>query len=312
MKKLLVLLCVVLCPLSAMALSEESDETLAAITGQAGVSINPNFTVDISISTIAWGDKTGVDPSTAGGWGQVGTTGYVGVTGLNLTGLTVNSQAGVAGVNYKPITIDVATGGAHGAGVTFVRFGLGSLKLTMPAQDITLALGSSANLLTQTLGKYYINLTSLEFDPKSSLDIYAGSSGCGINIAENLIIKDMKIETLSWGDTDGISGVTGSTGGYVGLANLQLTTANNPITLTGTMSINIGSNPAYANSGTVMRVGFAETDFVTNVNGPITGDVMLDSSKSLDSANAKSLGDIYISSCKTTFKKDGFVDIWAH
>jgi hypothetical protein len=312
MKKMLVFLCIVFWPLSSMALVEETDETLSDVTGQAGVSINPNFTVDISIDTIAWGDKTGVDASTAGGWTQSGTAGYVGITGLNLTGLTVSNQAGVAGVNYKPMTIDIGTGGAHGAGVTFMRFGIGSLKLTMPSQDINIAMGADPSSLNQVLGKYYLNLTALEFDPKSYVDIYAGASGCGVNIAENLVIKDLQLKTVSWGDTDGISGVTGSSAGYVGIANLQLTTANKPITVTGTMSINIGSNSAYPDAGTILRIGYTESDFTLNIAGPITGDVMLDSTRSLNSTNAKSLGDIYISSCKSVIKKDGVIDIWAH
>jgi len=60
MKNLYLLLIMVLIPLSLQAMTPISDEELAEISGQTGVSIWVDITMDIHIDCIAWGDSDGI------------------------------------------------------------------------------------------------------------------------------------------------------------------------------------------------------------------------------------------------------------
>ena len=60
MKKILtaiVLFVFVALPMSVMAMTTISDNDLSAVTGQAGVSIGADITMNVSFGTIAWGDS---------------------------------------------------------------------------------------------------------------------------------------------------------------------------------------------------------------------------------------------------------------
>jgi hypothetical protein len=311
MNKLLVFLAIMVLPFSAMAMTAVSDETLSDVTGQVGVSINANLTMDLSLTTVAWGDSDGL--------GTAGTGGYIGCKNLNLTGINITSQDTLP--EFRPITIDVATNDTYGPGVTFVRYGLGTLKVSMPGQTIDIALGSMLGTngegLNQILGQSYINLTSIEFDPSSYVDIWAGNnvsgsgivtSGVGVNQTLNISIKDFSLSTVAWGDTDGLG--EGSTAGYSGIRNLVLTTPDHPITVTGTMSINTGSKALGGATPTVVHIEFTGSDFVVSVPGPITGEQVLSSAKELTGDQV--LGDIYISSFVQTIKQGSYIDIYAH
>lgn len=312
--RLLVFLSFLVLPLSAMAMAEVSDDSLSDVTGQSGVSINANLTMDLSITTVAWGDSDGLGADS-------GTTaGYVGLKNLNLTGVTVDSQDSL-GADFVPLTIDVATGGAHGDGVTFVRFGLGTLRIGLPGQTVDVALGSSVGAdgtgLTQILGQSYLNLTAIEFNPESYVDLWAGNivngtgtagTGCGVNQTFNISIKEFNLSTISWGDTDGLG--DGGAAGYCGLRNLVLTTEGNPITVTGTMSINSGSKSLGGATPTVVHIEYTMSDFVINVPGPITGEQVISTAKELTGDEV--LGDIYVSSFVQTIKQGSYVDIYAH
>jgi hypothetical protein len=313
MKKILAFLSLVVLPLSAMAMTAVSDETLSDVTAQSGVSINANLTMDMSINTIAWGDSDGLGTGT--------TKGYIGCKNFDLKGVTINSQD-TLGADFRPITIDVATSNTYGTNVTFIRYGLGTLKIGMPGQTIDVALGddigTAGSGLDQILGQSYMDLSTIEFDPESYVDIWAGNivngtgtggSGVGVNQTLNLKIKNFNLTTVAWGDTDGLGGT--SAPGFIGIRNLQLTTAGNPITITGTMSINTGSKTLGGATPTVVHIEFTRSDFIINVPGPITGEEVLSVDKTLATDN-QVLGDIYISSFVQTIKQGSYVDIYAH
>jgi hypothetical protein len=315
MNKLLAFLALVLLPMSAMAMTAVSDQDLADVTGQSGVSINANLTMDLSITAVAWGDEDGL------GEGSGTTRGSIGIKNLDLTNMTITSQAEELGAAFSPITIDVATGGDYGPDVTFVRYGLGTLKVSMPAQTVDVALGPDHGLngdgLNQLLGQSYMNLTSIEFDPSSYVDIWAGNIvngtgtpgvGTGVNQTMNISLKEFALDTISWGDTDGLG--EGSTPGYIGLRNLVLTDPDHPITVTGTVSFNTGSKALGTGTPTVVHIEYTRSDFVINVPGPVTGEQVLSTAKELTGTEV--LGDIYISSFKQTIKQGSYVDIYAH
>ena len=338
MKRVLTFLALMLLPLSVMAMTPVSDSTLSDVTGQAGVNINADLTMNIGIGTVAWGDSSGIDAGfTSYGWTAAPAGGYVGVNNLNIQNLRIKARETDTFNGYsapamlKPITIDVATSDAYGTGVTFVRFGLGSLEISMNAMSLQVALGDRTGgvVLDQILGTANLGAMAIYISPASYVDIYT-ASGVGVNMTFNVTVDQFTMSYISWGDTDGCinTGIGSqiwmapgaSSAGYVGLANLVV---GGPISITGTVRIDVTTTAAgiYAHGSTlgdpgyqptsVVHIGFSDS-FNVNVAGPITADVKLDAAAALDSANAKTLGDIYITGFNLDIINGSWVDIWAH
>lgn len=90
MKKTLILLAALLAPLSAMAMKPLSETDLSAISGQSGVSMYVDVTMNIHIGTIAWGDSDGLGgPSLYNPWGIQTAGGYVGVSNFTVQNLSI-------------------------------------------------------------------------------------------------------------------------------------------------------------------------------------------------------------------------------
>jgi len=331
-----------------MAMTPVTDSDLAGVTGQAGVNINADLLMNVNIGTMAWGDSTGIDR-----WNNVVDTtdsaGYIGITNFSLQGLHIIAREGETYNGYNeatdlaPITIDVATGTKGGLTTTFVRFGLGSLKISTGAMDFGVWLGSSGASLgttaAQKLGDVYINGIAMYIQPGSYVDIYnnRGAGTSGVTMDLNVTIDRFEMSTISWGDSDGLTATQNGTGangwisgtgvatgaGFVGLDNLQV----GVITITGTVTIDVGSitgtgkyalttkfHTGAVNQG-VVHIGFGGTGsvFGIHVAGPITANVKLSNAKTLvDSGAASTLGDIYISGFNVDIAGPSWVDIWAH
>jgi len=347
MKRVLTFLAIMLLPLSVMAMTPVSDSTLSDVTGQAGVNINADLTMNISIGTMAWGDADGIhgwdNSLSATRWTTVAVGGYVGMTNFNITGLRIKARETDGFNGYfssgmlKPITIDVATGdksatnGAGGATTTFVRFGLGALEIHLSAMSLNVEMGPTTGL-GQMLGTANLGAIGIHINPISYIDIYA-HQGCGVSFDFNIEIDQFTMTYMSWGDTDGLLGGnpgngvgnwinSGQAAGYVGLENLVV---GGPITITGTVAIDVVSMAAgagvYAGGNmlpwftdaatTVVHISFP-SNFTVDVTGPITANVKLDSAAALSSANAGTLGDIYLSAFNLQIWSGSWVDIWAH
>ena len=348
MKRVLTFLAIMLLPLSVMAMTPVSDQTLSDVTGQAGVNINADLMMDIAIGTLAWGDADGITASGSHpAWGTTDGGGYVGVTGFDIDGLRIKARETdtfdtyAAPAQLKPITIDVATDANVYDGATFVRFGLGSLQITMGALDFDVRLGTDAATLAASgnlLGVVSIGAMGIYIDPKSYVDIFSDGT-CGVNIAMDIEIDQFNIGYVSWGDTDGVTNtgmgampwMAAASAGYVGLANLEI---GGPITVSGQLAIDV--NTAYAGIyshgivGTdagaapvsVVHIQFGSdvysdptlgaADLFSVLVGPITAEVKLDGVAALDGANAGTLGDIYISGFGLDIYGGSWVDIWAH
>jgi hypothetical protein len=350
MKRVLTFLAILLLPLSVWAMTPVSDSDLSNVTGQAGVNINADVTMNIGIGTVAWGDASGVDAyaSLGSGWAAVGSTGYVGVTNFNINNLRIKaretdtygtgySTAGTATPNtyntiyLKPITIDVATDAGTYGGRTFVRFGLGSLQITLNAMSFSVQMGATT-ALGQELGTANLGSIGIFINPKSYVDIYSHDAS-GVSMTMNVIVDQFNMTYLSWGDSDGLAGGNTGTGGvtwistaanssgYIGLANLSV---GGPITVSGTVAIDVVTSAAgaYAHGApgtptTICHISFPG-GFNVNVTGPITAQVKLDNVAALTSGNAGTLGDIYISGFNLSIINNvdngapSWVDIWAH
>lgn len=305
MKRVLTFLAIMLLPLSVWAMTPVTDSDLSNVTGQAGVNINADLTMDINIGTMAWGDADGVtgpyDP-----WTTVGTGGYVGMTGFNIHNLVIRARTDTAD-NYntystlmlKPITIDVATGDKSAQGgsatATFVRFGLGALKISMDQLQFNVALGARPGagadlVLDQVMGVVTMGAMSMYINPTSYVDIFAHGA-MGVSFDVNVTLDRLTMNYMSWGDTDGLGAgvstyagqtgktwMSGTTAGYIGMNNFNLGDAMHPaVTMNGTVAIDVATShegvyaklPKLANAinMAIMGAGFNYHDFAVGAKG---------------------------------------------
>lgn len=150
MKNMLVMIALVLAPLAAPAMTPLTDDELSAVCSQAGISINPDITMDISIDVLAWGDEDGLEPGPSNPWGIDTDGGYAGITGLSMENVQVRLRTDPddhyggydAATMCKPMTIDVGTRSIEGTDETFVRIGTGALQLSMDTARYAVGLGS--------------------------------------------------------------------------------------------------------------------------------------------------------------------------
>jgi len=333
-----------------------SDSDLSNVTGQAGVSVNADLTMNIGIGTMAWGDDDGISAF----WAADQNPGYVGVANFNISNLRIKAREtdhygsgyGTLGTIYgtqspygtaflKPITIDVATGpkaNGHGANTTYVRFGLGSLQITLNAMSFSVNLWDARPDVgvRQEMGTANLGNIGIFINPISYVDIYS-HGGSGVTMDLSIVVDQFNMSYISWGDTDGLpAGNTGlggtgvvwmaagganNTVGYIGLSSLSI---GGPITITGTVAIDVATSllGAYASGTshlypgaptqvTVCHISFPSL-FNLRVFGPITAMVQLDQVAALGSANAQTLGDIYISGFNLDIAGGSWVDIWGH
>jgi len=156
-------LAILLLPLSVWAMTPINDTQLCDVTGQAGVTINFDVTLNMQYSQLGWGDSDGY-----AGFGTVGSGGWVGVDSLQIatmhiwprTDFTMDNTTFAGGPAYQPdeggwnqlryLTIDVATvpasllGSAFGTNVpaiTAVVIGIPTLSMTMASMDGNVVLG---------------------------------------------------------------------------------------------------------------------------------------------------------------------------
>jgi hypothetical protein len=217
MKSVLTFFTIILLPLSVWAMTPVSDSDLSNIVGQAGVSINPNLTMNIAIGTMAWGDADGINPASAyNPWSTMGLNGggYIGINNFNISNLRIRLRTNDTYNSYnslfmKPMTIDVATDfttGHGAAGTTFVRLGLGAVRISMDELQYEVALGSHAATdyigatpnLNQRLGVVSMGAMDVYVNPRSYVDV-SSHSAHGVTFDVNVTLDQIKIPYISWG-----------------------------------------------------------------------------------------------------------------
>jgi hypothetical protein len=190
MKSALLFFIIFLLPFSTRAMTPLTDSELSDVTGQVGVSINPDLTMDIYIGTIAWGDSDGLGTNNI--WGEKTTGGYFGVSNLNITNIQIKLRDndnfnGYNSLMMKPVTIDIATGykpySGYGANTTFVRIGTGALKISMDQMQFDVVLGPHVDtttgntpVLNQVLGLSTLGPMDVYVNPQSYVDVYSHAS----------------------------------------------------------------------------------------------------------------------------------------
>jgi len=141
---------------------------------------------------------------------------------------------------FSPISVEAGTDsyGLYYApdGSTYIRIGLGSQEVGLDEMDINVTLGSEAAEATgqaQILGSLYIGGLSVKSNGSSYVTLYKkeGQMGLGVNV--DAAIDRIRLDTLSWGDVDGIGGNTKA--GFVGLKNTDIS----GIAVTGPVSLEV-------------------------------------------------------------------------
>lgn len=167
MKRVLTFLAIMLLPLSVMAMTPISDNDMSKVTGQAGVSMTFDLTLNMSFGQLGWGDADGA-PINFAAFGATSSNiagGWVGIDNLKMSTLHIwprtdyTMEAVQTGSgdwdDLKWLTIDVVTlgngmGGAVASqlfsgtaadDVTAVRIGVPTLTLTMEEMTGNVVLG---------------------------------------------------------------------------------------------------------------------------------------------------------------------------
>jgi hypothetical protein len=204
----------------------------------------------------------------------------------------------------------------------------------MDAMSFAVKLGATGAGLaasTQELGTLNLGQVEIFINPRSYIDIYNPRVGYrpGVYITGNVIIDRLNLDYLSWGDSDGLGGAehsgvlggvtwissAGQSSGFIGLRDISV---GGPITISGTLAIDVvtSGRGVYASGHggtpvTVCHILFPSL-FTLNVAGPITADLRLDGTAALTSANARTLGNIYLSGVNLSILQGSWIDIWAH
>lgn len=354
MKKIIAIIAILmLVPFTAFGLEALSEDVLDDVTGQAGVSINLDVHVDATIDTAAWGDADGVAGTTANG-------AYIGMQSMNIDNLRVRARddwaLGLGAPTFatgrltpragdlsdlRLLTIDVAQDDTMYGGASFVRIGTGTLQISMTEFSATVGLADGATItdIDEVLGTVFVGDMNV-FLNDSRIDIYAHGES-GVTMDFDISVDLIAIETISWGDTDGLQtpayGVPGAVlpaysadaadtaAGYVGIKNLVM----DNLTITGAVSIDVLTVVGNAGAGGQTPVGL----YFAYINGPasnpgnisntyvhlafnnivigldeMSGIVALGADQNLDTANGQ-LGNFYIDNVSATV--NGWVDVFA-
>jgi hypothetical protein len=326
-------------PTSVLAMTTISDDEMAQVTGQRGVSINVDVTANLSIGTIAWGDSDG--------FAGYSNAGYVGIEGLNVTihfsgrhdgPFATTGPSAVGYMGNKPITIDV---GSDTLGwTTQVRIGLPTAHLTVSTLQTDIFVsgvtaGAPTSTTAQQLGAIYMNGIEILLGESSSPAVAssynagymtigaAGSGNRGVNFEFDVNIDSINIDTISYGNTTSIlagSFGTAATAGYIGVTDLTIGHMN----IDGGFNIGIGTlNTDAINNGhgqgTITQVNILiHHNTTVTVPSAITGTVVLAQDQEL-TTGAEELGNFYIGSVTArivnnvgSLSTPSIIQIWAH
>jgi hypothetical protein len=274
----------------------------------------PSLTLD----TLSWGDSDGVGGTT--------TAGFVGLRNLAIDNLAIAGR-----VTVEVVTVHAGDTGIDllPVGTAFVRMGFKNLDVSMDSLNTDVALGNRKDNLNQVLGSVYLG--GLEMDINGNVDIHTPTASTqGIVLDLNVNFSKLTVKALSWGDKDGLGGM--NTAGYRGWRNLAI----NGLTLAGRVSIEVATvdskviplsadaqmfatYAANTLSPTFVHIGIGTGNSNDDLADPrtlvigigtLTRDIVLDSSKSLDSPNAGVLRSVYWSGFSV--RANGWVNIGAH
>jgi len=268
-----------------------------------GLGVNVDAAIDrIALDTLSWGDADGIPG------GNTGKAGYVGLKDTVIDGVTVSG----------PVAMDVETvrtgetSGTYSIGTKYIHIGLDNLDVGVDSIDTTAVVGDKKNFSGDTgvLGTLY--LKELNLNVTGHLDLYNDTAGDIATLRFDLTIPTLTLDTLAWGDSDGVGIYQGTAtprpdAGGVGLRNLAI--ANLAIEGQATVDSKVIQSIEAGDTGiTLLPVGTAFVNIgFTKVNismGSLDADVALGNRK--DNLN-QVLGSVYLGDLKMVM--DGTVKI---
>jgi hypothetical protein len=130
-------------PMSAMALSTVAETDLVQISGQSGVSMGNDVTVNTVMDVVAWGDTDGPAPRRAG-MQELGDAELAQVYGTGFSNFTLDTGTGIALINLPTITVSTWTEissmkmGYYGGGwdQDWIGQGTGNVSLGTSSTDL--------------------------------------------------------------------------------------------------------------------------------------------------------------------------------
>jgi len=216
-----------------------------------GLGVNVDAAIErIALDTLSWGDADGFPmpvervPATGEpGFIDPGSTGrkagYVGLKDTVIDGVTVSG----------PVSLDVETvrtgetSGTYAIGTKYIHIGLDNLDVGVDSIDTTAVVGDKKNFSGDTgvLGTLY--LKELNLNVTGHLDLYNDIEGDIATLRFDLAIPTLTLDTLAWGDPDGIEEAPYM--GGVGLRNLSIRNLD----ITGGATIDTATAEAIGEAG---------------------------------------------------------------
>ena len=161
---------------------------------------------------------------------------------------------------YNPLSPISVEAGTLANGEPYITIGLGSQEVGLDEMDILVTLGDEAAIAAgqeQVLGSLYLAGLRVKTEGSSYVTLYKKEDHMGLGVNVDAAIERIALDTLSWGDADGIPG-DGSTGkaGYVGLKDTSIlgVTASGPVEL-DVQIYDQGVTPGTVGSSTFALVG---------------------------------------------------------
>ena len=161
---------------------------------------------------------------------------------------------------YNPLSPISVEAGTMPNGEPYITIGLGSQEVGLDEMDILVTLGGEAAIAAgeeQILGSLYLAGLRVKTNGSSYVTMYKKEDHMGIGVNVDAEIDRIALDTLSWGDADGIPG-DGNTGkaGYVGLKDTSIlgVTASGPVEL-DVQIYDQGVTPGTVGSSTFALVG---------------------------------------------------------
>jgi len=192
-----------------MKFHENSYVTMYILNSEDGVGVNVDVTLDrIGINTLSWGDADGIGPTT--------TAGYVGLKDTAITGVTAYGSLGI-----KADTVGTGQNMANmPVGTQYNHIAMADLAVGIDTLDTTVAVGDQKDFSgnTSVLGALYMK--DLKMNMSGYLNLYTKEGQDLTGIDMDVAIPSLTMDTLSWGDADGVPEAPNM--GGVGLKNLAI------------------------------------------------------------------------------------------
>ena len=254
--------------------------SMCIVEGKTAIYNKVDVTIDrIDLATLSWGDADGCHHDDVNNTGKAG---YVGLKDTSITGVTASGS----------VSIDVAKDNA--LGLRMVNIGIANMSVGIASLDTTVVLGNKKDFsdTKYVLGTFYMK--DLAMDVGGHLNIYnPADDKVATNLDFGLNVSSLILDTLAWGDADGVGGNT--TAGFVGLRFLEIKSlAIKGLAEIETITVPVGDTSTELPAGTALvSIGFSKLDVsIASLNT----DVALGSSK--NNLN-QVLGSVYLGGLKT-------------